>query len=65
MEFDQVGVGLTCEKCGTEYEQRIDLTPAEVVELAENRLTKKVPSRCPNCGQESETILRAGQIGQG
>jgi len=66
MDFPGIGVGWTCEACGKEYEQRIDLTPAEINELNEKkRLTKKAPSRCPHCGHEMEPIFELGQIGQG
>ena len=48
---------MTCNKCGKDFEQVVELTPTEIAALAENKLMKTYPCRCPHCGGESETVL--------
>jgi DNA-directed RNA polymerase subunit RPC12/RpoP len=65
MNSQRIEVGLKCSKCGSDFEIMFEITPAEVAELAKKREKKRVPTRCPNCGDESETILDLLRIGPG
>jgi hypothetical protein len=65
MDFDTVEIGHTCKKCGTDFSVKAHLTPSEMAEKAKARTPIKIPTRCPGCGEESETVMRPFPTGQG